>query len=186
MTPVEKKNTVNTLIEEALRKNQAQLEQKGVKLSRKFEKDLPEIIVPDEQLKYILNSVLGYLITSTLPNGTIELLTKSFIFEGDEKGGHTRFEEYAGYIVILAAFADDKDSGRSEATSGRTPPLQRNEALELMLRLTKEVVVKHRGMMKFKSDEKRQKRMISLEFPIERRKGVFYESFQINQPDQRS
>jgi hypothetical protein len=170
-TPIEKTDTVNTLIEEALRKSQAQLEEKGVKLFKKLEKDLPEIIVPDEQLKYILDSVLRYLITSTLPNGTIELLTKSFIFQRGEGEAYTLFEEYAGYIEILVVFVDDKKpEEKSEVTSGRIPSFQKDEALEFMLRLAKEVVLKNRGMMKFEADEKRGKKMISLEFPIERRK----------------
>jgi hypothetical protein len=180
-TPIEKTDTVNTLIEEALRKNQAQLEEKGVKLFKKLEKDLPEIIVPDEQLKYILDSVLRYLITSTLPNGTIELLTKSFIFQRGEGEAYTLFEEYAGYIEILVVFVDDKKpEEKSEITSGRIPSLQKDEALEFMLRLAKEVVLKNRGMMKFEADEKRGKKMISLEFPIERRKEDFYEPLHIN------
>ena len=180
-TPIEKTDTVNALIEEALRKNQAQLEEKGVKLFKKLEKDLPEIIVPDEQLKYILNSVLRYLIISTLPNGTIELLTKSFIFQKGERETYPWFEEYAGYIVILVAFVDDKKpEEKSEVTSGPIPSLQKDEALELMLRLAKEVVLKNRGMMKFEADEKRRKKMISLEFPIERRKEAFYEPIHIN------
>ncbi len=180
-TPIEKTDTVNTLIEEALRKNEAQLEEKGVKLFKKLEKDLPEIIVPDEQLKYILNSVLRYLITSTLPNGTIELLTKSFFFQRGEGEVYPWFEEYAGYIEILVVFVDDKKPGKkSEVTSGRIPSLQKDEEMEFMLRLGKELVLKNRGMMKFEADEKRGKKMISLEFPIERRKEVFYEPIHIN------
>jgi hypothetical protein len=180
-TPTEKTNTVNTLIEEALKKNQAQLEDKGVKLFKKLEKDLPEIIVPDEQLKYILDSVLRYLITSTSPNGTIELLTKSFIFQRGEGETYMWFEGYAGYIEILVVFVNDKKpEEKSEVTSARIPPLQEDEALEFMLRLAKEVVLKNRGMMKFETDEKRGRKMISLEFPIERRKEVFYEPIHIN------
>ena len=158
-TPFEKTDTVNTLIEEALRKNQAQLGEKGVKLFKKLEKDLPEIIVPDEQLKYILNSVLRYLITSTLPNGTIELLTKSFIFQRGEGEAYTSFEEYGGYIEILLVFVGDrKPEEKSEVKLGGIPSLRKDEMLELMLRLAKEMVLKNRGMMKFEADEKKGKK----------------------------
>jgi hypothetical protein len=51
---------------------------------------------------------------------------------------------------------------------------------EFMLRLAKEMVLKNRGMMKFEADERGGKRMIFLEFPIERRKEVFYEPIYIN------
>ncbi|MGZ3533719.1 MAG: hypothetical protein ACXU9K_00675 [Thermodesulfobacteriota bacterium] len=38
---------MHRLIEEVLRKYQVQLNEKGVRLSKKYEKDLPETIVPD-------------------------------------------------------------------------------------------------------------------------------------------
>jgi hypothetical protein len=181
ITPIEKTNTVNSLIEEALKRNQAQLEERGVKLFKKLEKDLPEIIVPDEQLKYILNSVLRYLIASTLPNGTIELLTKSFISQRGVGEAYAWLEEYGGYIEILVAFVGDKKPAEeSEATSGRIPSLQKDEALEFMLRLAKEMVLKNRGIMRFETDEKRAKKIISLGFPVERRKEVFYKPININ------
>lgn len=172
-TPIKKTNTVNTLIEEALKKNQSQLEEKGVKLINKLEEDLPDIIVPDEQLEYILNSVLRYLITSTLPNGSIEFLTKSFILEKGAGRADACFEEYGGYIEILVVFVGDgKVEEKPEATSGRIPSLQKDEALELLLRLAREMVLKNRGIMRIETDEKRAKRTISLGFPIERRKEV--------------
>lgn len=173
-TPIKKTNTVNTLIEEALKKNQSQLEEKGVKLFKKLEEDLPDIIVPDEQLEYILNSVLRYLITSTLPNGSIEFLTKSFILERDAGGADACFEEYGGYIEILVVFVGDgKVEEKPEETSGRIRSLQKDGALELLLRLAREMVLKNRGIMKIETDEKRAKRTISLGFPIERRKEAF-------------
>ena len=180
-TPVEKAGTVNTLVEETLRENQTQLEEKGLKLFKKLEKNLPEIIIPDEQLKYILDSVLRYVITSTLPNGTVELLTTSFISQRSEKEAHTRFREDAGYVEILVAFADHKEpEEKSEVTSGRIPSPQKNGTLELMLRLAQRVVLKNRGMMKFKADKKRRKKTIFLAFPIERRKETFCEPIDIN------
>lgn len=173
-TPIKKTNTVNTLIEEALKKNRSRLDEKGVKLFKKLEEDLPDIIVPDEQLEYILNSVLRYLITSTLPNGSIEFLAKSFILERDTVGADACFEEYGGYIEILVVFVGDgKVEEKPEATSGRIPSLQKDGALELLLRLAREMVLKNRGIMKIETDEKRAKRTISLGFPIERRKEVF-------------
>ena len=57
-TPIRKMNTVHTIIEAVLKKYQVKLEEKGIKLLRRFEKDLPETVVPDEQLRYVLSSVL--------------------------------------------------------------------------------------------------------------------------------
>jgi len=182
-TPIQKTNTVNTLLEEVLKKNQVQLEEKGVQYFQKLEKDLPEIIVPDEPLKYILNSVLQYVIISTRPNGNIEFLTKSFIFQSG--GGETQacFEEYGGGVEILVVFTGEREPvEQSGAPWGRIPPPQADEAMELMLRLVKEMVQKNQGIMKCEADENRSKTIISLRFPVERRKVFFYEPMSINPP----
>jgi len=182
-TLIKKNNTVHTLIEEALKKNQDQLKEKGVKLFKKLEKDLPEIIVPDEHLKYILNSVLQYAIASTPAFGTIELLTKFPILKKGAREEQACFEEHGGYIEIVIAFAGDRESvGDSETVLGPIPTIQKDGALELMLRLVKEMVLKNRGIMKFEGDGKKAKTMIFLIFPIERRKVAFYESMSINPP----
>jgi signal transduction histidine kinase len=180
-TPIRKTNTVNNLIEEALEKNQSQLEERGVKLLKRLEEDLPEIIVPDEQLKYILNSVLRYLVTSTLSKGTIEFLTKSFVLERGTEKAHSGFKEYGGYIEISVIFVGDRETAeKSEAALGRIAFLNKDEMSELMLHLAREMVLKNRGTMKLEADEKRAKKIISLGFPTERRKEGLYEHININ------
>jgi hypothetical protein len=48
--------------------------------------------------------------------------------------------------------------------------------LDLILRFVKEVVQRNQGMMKIEGDEKKAKTFISLRFPVERRKVVYYQS----------
>ncbi len=45
-TPIKKMNTVHNTIEEVLKKHQVKLEEKRIKLLKRFEKDLPETVVP--------------------------------------------------------------------------------------------------------------------------------------------
>jgi hypothetical protein len=54
--------------------------------------------------------------------------------------------------------------------------LQKKEPLDLILRFVKEVVQRNQGMMKIEGDEKKAKTFISLRFPVERRKVVYYQS----------
>ena len=54
--------------------------------------------------------------------------------------------------------------------------LQKGEPLDLILRFVKEVVQRNQGMMKIEGDEKKAKTFISLRFPVERRKVVYYQS----------
>jgi len=181
ITPIKKMNTVNAIIEEVLVKNKIQLGKKGVLLFKKLEKNLPEIIVPDEQLKYILNSLLQYAILSTPPGGNIELLTTSFIFQKETGGAQAFFEKYGGYIEISVVFSGDWEPvGQPAAPSGRIPTPQKDETLELMLRLVKGVVLRNWGKMNFETDEKRRKTILSLRFPPERRKVFFREPHRIS------
>jgi hypothetical protein len=180
-TPIRKVNTVNALVEEVLEKNKVPLEKKGAHLFRKLKEDLPEIIVPDDQLKYILDFVLQYAILSMPPGGNIALLTTSVMFQGEIPGAQAFFEKYGGYIEISVVFSGDREpAGLWSDEWGRTSTPQKGEPLELMLRLVKGMVLKNWGKMNFETDEKSRRTTLSLKFPIERRKVVSCEPHGIN------
>jgi len=180
-TPIEKTNTVRTLIGQALSKYRAQLEEKDIKTAETFEEDLPETIVPDEQLKYILNSLLLYAIASTPPGGSIELLTKSSGLQRRTDGNRTLFVKADKYVEIRVVFSRAAGPGWSgRAMPEIIPFLQKDVGFDLLLRLTKEVILKNQGVMKFGTDEGKARMIVSLRFPAERRKVFFYEPMDIN------
>jgi hypothetical protein len=156
-----------------LKKHQTQLNEKGIKLLKKFEQDLPETIVPDEQLRYILSSVLQYAMASTPPHWNIGLSTRSVTLE--EKAGETRdsFKKDGRYIEITVVFPGDKKLNEPGLWADT---LQKEEVSVLLLRFVKEVVLRNSGIMKIGGDEKKTKTFISLRFPVERRKVVSYQS----------
>jgi hypothetical protein len=173
--PIKKANTVNALFEEVLKKNKAHLEEKRAQLFKRLEENLPEVIVPSEQLKYILNFVLQYVILSTPPEGSIQFLTRSSIFpkEGEPEAF---FERYGGYIEISVTFSGDrKPMEQFAAALGLTPLPQKDKALEFLLGLAKGMVLKNWGKMNLETDSKKGKTVLSLRFPLERRKVVFHE-----------
>jgi light-regulated signal transduction histidine kinase (bacteriophytochrome) len=172
-TPIRKTDTVHHLIEEVLRKNQGKLEEKGIKLFKKFEKDLPETIVPDEQLKYVLNSVLQYALGSISPNLSIGFYTRSFVLEKEVSQGLALFQKDGRYIEISVVFMGYKKPGE-KGIGGQG--LQKEEPLDLILRFVKEVVQRNRGTMRIDVDEEKARTFISLRFPVERRKVVYYQS----------
>jgi hypothetical protein len=174
--PPKKVNTVNAFIEEALEKNKASLGKKGARLFKRLQEDLPEIIVPDEQLKYILDFILQYAILSMPPGGNIALLTTSVVFQGEIAGAEAFFEKYGGYIEISVVFSGDREpAGSWPAALERIPTRQKGEPLELVLRLVKGMVLRNWGKMNLKTDEKNRRTTLSLKFPLERRKEVFCE-----------
>jgi hypothetical protein len=173
---IEKTDTVHTLIEQVLTKYRARLEEKNIKTTRLFEENLPETIVPDEQLKYILNSVLLYGVALTPPNGTIEFLTKSFSLQRGAGEGRAFSDKVGRYIEIRVVFSSDtKPAGWPGKASEETESLQKGEGFDLLLRLAKEVVLRNQGVMKFAPDEKKEKMTLSLMFPVERRKVFSFE-----------
>ena len=172
-TPIRKMNTVHNIIEEVLKKHHVKLEEKGIKLLKRFEKDLPETAVPDEQLKYVLSSVLQYAIALTPPSWNIALSTKSLMLEKETGEAEGLFKRDEKYIEISVFFAVHQR--RSEPASG-VATIQKEEASDILLRFVKEVVLRNHGTMKVGADEKRIKTFISLRFPVERRRVVYYQS----------
>jgi len=168
-TPIVKANTVHTVLDEALKRNESQIEGKKIKIIKKFEKELPETIVHEEQLRYIFHSLIEYAVSLTIPNGSIGMLTKSLIVP---KGGES--EREGRYVEIVVIFSGCRKSGDKIETMLGTPPVQKENGTDLTLMLVKEIVRKNHGEMKLEMDEKKPKTVISMVFPIERRKVVSY------------
>jgi nitrogen-specific signal transduction histidine kinase len=174
-TPIEKKDTIHFILEDVLKKHESQLEDKKIKLFKKFEKDLPETIVHDEQLRYILNALLQYAVPFISPNGSIGFLTKSFDAEAQTADGRTSPQPGGRYIEILIVFTGYRKPFEQFETVLGIPAVQKEEAVELELRLIKEIIQRNQGMMKFEVNEKKPRTVISLKIPIERRKLIYYQ-----------
>jgi signal transduction histidine kinase len=172
-TPIKKVNTIHNIVEEVLKKHQTKLEEKGVKILKKLEKDLPETIVPDEQLKYILGSVLQYAIALMPPNGSLGLSTRSITLEKEASEVESLFKKDGKYIEISVVFPGHQKPSEPVL---EIAALQKEEASDLILRFVKEVVLRNQGTMKMGADEKKTKTYIFLRFPVERRKVVYYQS----------
>ena len=175
-TPIEKTNTIHFVLEDVLKKYEAQLQDKKIKVFKKFEKDLPETIIHEEQLRYIVNSLLQYAIPSIPPQGSIGFLTKSFSVQKELVENQTLVQEDGKYIEIMIVFTGYKKPVEQFETVLGIPAIQQEDAIELELRLIKEIIQKNRGMMKFEFNEKRPRTLISLRFPSERRKVIYYPS----------
>jgi len=173
-TPIRKRGTVNTLIEEVLKKHQVRLEENKTKIFRNFEKDLAETIVPDEQLRFILDSVLQYAIASMPSNGNIEFLTKSFALQ-KESSEKAVIEKDRKYIEVLVTFTSYKKPMVKSMEELNTPTSQEEIASDLLLKLVDVVVKMNQGIARFEVDKTKMKTFIFLKFPVERRKVVFYE-----------
>jgi nitrogen-specific signal transduction histidine kinase len=174
-TPIEKKDTVHFILEEILRRHEGQLQERNIKIFKNFEKDLPETTVHEEQLRYILDALLQYALPSIPPSGSIGFLTKSFDGRTEATEGNESQKKNGRYIEILIVFTGYRKPAEQFGSVLGIPALQREEAVELELRLIKEIIQKNQGMMKFEVNEKKPRTIVSLKFPIERRKLIYYQ-----------
>jgi hypothetical protein len=176
-TPLEKTNTVHNLLEELFKNYETLLGEKKIKLFKKYEKGLPETIVDNEPLRYILNSILQYALSGTPPHGSIGFLTKSIDISKETTDTRTSFQEGERVVEILIVFTGfKKPMDPFENILGVSPLPQEGEAFDLELRLTKDIIQKKGGVMKVEANEKNLRTLISVRFPIERRKVFSYPS----------
>ncbi len=177
-TPLAKKDTVTTLVEEMIKKHESQFEEKNIKIIKKqFEKDLPETSVPDEQLRYILDSVIQYTLLSMPSDGNIGFLTRLFdigVLKEKERGQLQKDGKYIEILVVSTGY--EKAGEEVGIVPGISNYYQQEEAVELILKLAKEIIKKNRGMMRYKVYEDKPMTFISLILPIERRNIIHYPS----------
>jgi len=175
-TPVKKTNTVHLLLEESLGRHAGHFQKKGVKIIRKFQKDLPETIVPDEQLKYILTSVLNYATPVITSNGRIGFFTRTIDTPKRTGSSNVFLLKEGKFVEILIGFTGHKKVNQNSEIEWTIQTLEKEEPMDFILRLVKEVVQKNQGIMNMEVDEKKSKTLISLKFPVERRKVFRYQS----------
>jgi nitrogen-specific signal transduction histidine kinase len=174
--PIEKKNTIHHVLEDILKKYDHQIKDKQIRIFKKYEQSLPETVVHEEQLRYIFSSLIQYAISAIPINGSVGFLTKSLNSHKKSGSGKPSLKEDRGFIEIMIIFTGyKKQNEQFKNVLGIQAP-QQEESIELELRLIKEIVQKNQGMMEFEVNEKKPRTLISLKFPMERRKVIHYPS----------
>jgi nitrogen-specific signal transduction histidine kinase len=179
-TPIVKRNTIHIILEEILEANEQQLESKKIKIFRKFEKDLPETFIHDEQVRFILNSILQYAILSTPFDGSLGFLTRSI----DQKGTGTGEEKVIPlkdrkYIEVLIVSTGDKDPFEKLESKVDDQAIENEKTIGLILQLIRELIQRSQGMIEFDVDEKKTRTIFTLRLPCERRQVVYYEPIKL-------
>jgi len=178
-TPIRKRGTVNAFIEEVLRKHQVRLAEKKTKIFRNLGIDLPETIVPDEQLRFILDSVLQYAMALMPSDGNIEFLTKSYALR-KESSEEAITEKDRKDIEVIVAFTSYKKPAEKSMEELRKPTPKEEFISEALLRLVDATVKMNQGVTRLEVDETKAQKSVFLKLPVERRKVVFYESTSTN------
>ncbi len=136
-------------------------------------------MIHDEQLRYIFHSLLQYVLPSLPPHGSIGFLTKLTAMPKQLKEGRAQPDKEKEAIEVLMIFTGFKKPMGSYETIFGLSSIPPEETAELELRLIHEILKKNQGMMTIEVNEKKPRTLISLRFPVERRRVIYYPSANI-------
>ncbi len=148
ITPIGKKNTLHDLIENILKKYQPLFEKRETLIFRRFENDLPGVTAPDKELRYILESVLQYILSLMPSGGGISFATRSLVIQTKDGEKKPLLEKNGQWVEISMIFTRYRTSAEKEMISLETQEHQTNQdPSDLILLLAKKMVDKNRGVM---------------------------------------
>jgi len=173
-TPLVKASTLYTILEDILKANEKLLQQKNMKITKRYEKDIPDTFLHPEQVKFILHSAIQSAILSAPPNQVIGLLVRSSDSSSEKCAEKPSAENNRTYIEVMIGFSGDGKPDNISENSSETPGGRGKGMPDLILKLAKEILEKNHGMM-VETHGERLKTLINLRFPVERRKVVYYE-----------
>jgi len=176
--PILKKNTVHLIIEGILEANEHPLLVKNIEIVKNFEKDLPETFIHDEQVRFILNSILQYAIVSTPNNGSIGFMTKSINQKGAGEDKVVALKDRK-YIEVLIVSKDQGNPFEPLENDPGDQGVENEKTVGLILLLIKELIQKSQGLIEFEVDERKSRSLFSLRLPCERRQVIFYEPIRL-------
>jgi hypothetical protein len=172
-SPIVKKGTVNTIVEEAVKKHLMRLDAKRVRLSMQLQDDLPETVVPDEQMRFMLDTLFQYASVLVPSGSVIELSTRSIHAPASVEAGATRRDDGSRTVEVTMSFstaqAAEQPARDFAVLSGK------EEVLDVLLRVVDSIAEMNHGKLVFEHDEAVNTSALTLRFPAERRRQVYYE-----------
>jgi len=164
-SPIRKKNTVHTVLEEILDGNEKKFRDRKIQIVKKqFEKDLPETSVSDDHLRYILNWVVQYTSSSISSNGNIGFLTRSLDFKEVKDDSQSFPKRDRKYIEVIIFFMAREEVNEAPETKLGTKAFVREN--DFIFPLVEEIIRMNRGIIKVKVDHKKHWTQISLFLPV--------------------
>jgi nitrogen-specific signal transduction histidine kinase len=133
-----KTNTVHHILEEALKYYENALEDKKIK--KQYEENLPETSLRDEQLRFIMTSILQYAIPSIPLQGSIGFLTRSFEAGKVVDGGKSLFQKNEKYIEVLAGFTGYQNGSQQLENILVNPVSPQRENDDFILHLVEKII----------------------------------------------
>jgi hypothetical protein len=99
---------------------------------------------------------------------------KSFNVRDGMDAKKTLPEVKGGYVEVVVGFNGGMKLGSPLGTLSGVPGDQKEEPTNLILKLAKEILQKNHGRMMVETNGKTPNTLLTLRFPLERRKVVYY------------
>jgi nitrogen-specific signal transduction histidine kinase len=165
-SPVRRKNIVHAVLEEILDGNEEKFKERKIQVVKKqFEMDLPETSIREDHLRYILNWVVQYAISSVSSNGNIGLFTRPFDFQEVKDDSQSFLKKDRKYIEVIIFFTThEKVDGPSGTGLGEQALIRENQN-DFILPLVEEIISMNGGIIRVKADHKRHWTQILLILP---------------------
>ncbi len=178
-TPFVKKNTIRLIIDDLLEANEVQVQEMNIKIIKKFEEDLPETYIHDEQVKFILNSIIQYLLLTVPPHGTIVFLTRSKMPQKPIPDEKVVILKESQYVEVLIGYMTPNEPSEELGVQSGLLCEKTNRTANLLLDLIKELLRKYQGIIDFSVRRNKSKTLFSLRLPVERRQIILYEQVKL-------
>ena len=165
-SPVRRKNIVHAVLEEILDGNEEKLKERKIQVvKRQFEKDLPETSIREDHLRYALNWVVQYAISSASLNGNLGLFTRSFDFQEVKDDSQSSLKKDRRYIEVIIFFTTDEKVNGVPGTGLGDQALMRENQNDFILPLVEEIISASGGIIRVKADPKKHYTQLLLILP---------------------
>jgi hypothetical protein len=165
-SPVRSKNIVHAVLEEILDGNEEKFKERKIQVVKKqFEKDLPETSIREDHLRYILNWVVQYAISSVSSNGNIGLFTRPFDSQEVKDDSQSFLKKDRKYIEVIIFFTTHEKVNGPPGTGLGDQALIRENQNDFILPLVEEIINMNGGIIRVKADHKRHWTQILLILP---------------------
>ena len=165
-SPIRGENIVHAVLEEILDGNEEKFKERKIQVVRKqFEKDLPETSIREDHVRYILNWVLQYAISSVSSNGNIGLFTRSFDSREVKDDSQSFFKKDRKYVEVIIFFTTHEKVNGPSGTELGDQALMRENQSDFILPLVEEIISVNGGIIRIKADPKKHYTQILLILP---------------------
>lgn len=175
--PMVKKETIHEILEELLTGSERDFQARSIVVTKQYHDQIPETTMHEEELRFILGSVLQYAILTTPVNGEITVITQPIhLHKSPEEEKIVSRKGRYSEVSIRCSHLDEQVGGAGKGPEALSP--SQEGGVHSVLLVIRELMQKSQGSFELEIDKKELRKQITLRFPAERRQAVYYKPVQ--------